>query len=266
VTSVKTSSPFDPGLVLSQFKALSARAGFRIEPFGEISGHPLIGLTKRTPGPRPRIYLSAGIHGDEPAPPLALLRLLEQGFFDQRANWFICPMLNPTGLALGTRENAGKVDLNRDYRNTQSVEIAAHIRWLERQPAFDLSFCVHEDWEATGYYLYELNPDQRPTLAEPMIAAVAKRCLIEPSEMIDGREARAGIVRPEHDPATRDLWPEAIYLRKHHTTLAYTIESPSSLPLEQRIHAHCAALAAGIALSVEQRVAVDTQFIAAKRS
>ena len=33
----------------------------------------------------------------------------------------------------------------------------------------------------------------------------------------------------------RETWPEAIYLRAHHTTLSYTIESPSAFPLDQRI-------------------------------
>ena len=31
------------------------------------------------------------------------------------------------------------------------------MRWLARQPNFDLAVCVHEDWESVGFYLYELN-------------------------------------------------------------------------------------------------------------
>ena len=221
---------------------LAVARGFRITRFGDIAGCPLIALTKRTPGPRPRIYLSAGIHGDEPAPPLALLRLLERGFFDHRAVWFICPLLNPTGFPRGTRENGNNLDLNRDYRHLHSSEITAHIRWLEMQPNFDLGLCLHEDWEATGTYLYELNPNQRPSLAEPIITAIAKHHPIDQAEMIDGRPARAGIIRPDADPATRELWPEAIYLRAHHTPLTYTIETPSGHALEERIAAQCLAV------------------------
>src|SRR5438874_13646139 len=80
-----------------RIQAAARASGFRVEPYGEIAGASLFALTRRTPGPRPRIYLSAGIHGDEPAPPLTLLALLERGHFDARANWFLCPLLNPAG-------------------------------------------------------------------------------------------------------------------------------------------------------------------------
>jgi protein MpaA len=228
---------FDPLAVAARFDTTARAAGFRVGNFGEIAGFPLVALTKRTPGPRPRLYLSAGIHGDEPAPPLALLRLLERGFFDARAVWFICPLLNPAGLARGTRENAGGLDLNRDYRSPASAEVRAHVAWLQSQPRFDLALIVHEDWEAKGFYLYELNRSQRPSLAEPILEAVRAVCPIEQAEQIDGRPARGGIIRPEGDPAKRDLWPESIYLHVHHTTLSYGLETPSALPLEQRIAA-----------------------------
>jgi protein MpaA len=247
----------DPSALIAQFEALAATRGFRSERFGAITGCPLIALTKRTPGPRPRIYLSAGIHGDEPAPPLALLRLLERGFFDHRAVWFICPLLNPNGFLLGTRGNASNLDLNRDYRHAKSAEIAAHLRWLETQPGFDLGLCLHEDWEATGTYLYELNPNQRPSFAESIIDAIAKNHPIDHATTIDGRPAREGIIRPDADPATRELWPEAIYLRAHHTTLCYTIETASALPLEQRIAAHCTAVETAVSKLIDQTAGLD---------
>jgi protein MpaA len=239
--------PLDPTALVARFEAAGAKAGFRSESFGTTASCALIALTRRTAGPRPRIYLSAGIHGDEPAPPLALLALLEAGEFDGRATWFICPLLNPDGIARGTRENASGADLNRDYRHLESPEVRSHVRWLESQPNFDLAVCVHEDWESTGFYLYELNPAKRPSLAEPMIAAVKKVCPIDPSPLIEGREARGGIIRPTANPLEREKWPEAIYLQAHHTGLSYTIESPSALALETRVAALRAALRTAIA-------------------
>ncbi len=245
--AVKASSPIDPAALVARFAAAARPAGFRVEPFGEYAGCPLVALTKRTPGSRPRIYLSAGIHGDEPAPPLALLRLLEAGIFDERATWFLCPLLNPAGFLRGTRENAHGLDLNRDYKDLRSAEIRAHAAWLERQPNFDLTLCVHEDWEATGFYLYELNPSGRPTLAPAMLAAARIVCPIDPATVIDGRPVDLpGVIRPVSDPLMRETWPEAIYLRAHHTALSYTIESPSAFPLEQRVAALCAAITAAL--------------------
>jgi murein peptide amidase A len=233
---------------LERIDGAARAAGFVVERFGAIAGYPLLALTKRTPGPRPRVYLSAGIHGDEPAPPFALLEMIEAGMFDDRATWFICPLLNPVGFTRGTRENADPLDLNRDYKDLRSAEIAAHVAWLRRQPNFDLVLCLHEDWESAGYYLYELNPLDRPSLAVPMIDAVREVCPIETGAVIDGRDAAApGIIRPVADPLLRESWPEAIYLRAHHSTLTYTLESPSARPLAQRIAAHRRAVGTALA-------------------
>ena len=244
-------TPFDPVELAARFGAAARTAGFHVEAMGEIAGCALPALTKRIPGMRPRIYVSAGIHGDEPAPPLALLALLEAGVFDARATWFICPLLNPAGFQRATRENADGVDLNRDYKDTRSAEIAAHAAWLQRQPNFDLTLCLHEDWEAQGFYLYELNPSGRRSLARSMLDAVGPVCPIETADVIDGRARdEPGIIRPVSDPLQREQWPEAIYLRAHHTTLSYTLESPSTLPLAQRIAAHRAAVTAALAALV----------------
>jgi hypothetical protein len=237
----------DPADFSPRFAATAQAAGFAAEQFGDVDGDGLFAYTKRTAG-HPVVYLSAGVHGDEPAPPWALLRLLQDGFFDARCSWFLCPLLNPSGFRRGTRENAAGLDLNRDYKALQSGEIRAHVAWLRGQPPFDVAICLHEDWEARGFYLYELNPGNQPTLAPAMLAAARAHCPIEEATIIDGREsAEPGIIRPVSDPQLRETWPEAIYLRQHHGNFQYTIESPSALPLEQRITTLRAAVAAAVA-------------------
>jgi murein peptide amidase A len=250
VSAVKASA-FDPAALVARCDRLAAARQFRVERFGEIAGCPLIALTRRTPGPRPRIYLSTGVHGDEPAPPQALAQLLEGGVFDARANWFLVPMLNPTGFHRGTRENAAGIDLNRDYKDRRTAEVTAHVRWLERQPLFDLVLCLHEDWEAGGFYLYELNPEGRPTLADRILAGARVHSRIEEAAVIDGRTADApGIIRPVNDPLLREDWPEAIYLRAHHARLGYTFETASTQPVEQRTATLAAAVAAAVSALV----------------
>jgi len=83
----------DAAAFTARFAAAATRGGFRSELMGEVNGHPLLAYTRRSPGPRPRVYLSAGIHGDEPAPPGALLRLMVENFFDHRCTWFICAII-----------------------------------------------------------------------------------------------------------------------------------------------------------------------------
>jgi predicted deacylase len=186
---------------------------------------------------RTRVYISTGIHGDEPGGPLAALQLLQEDVWPKEAAIWLCPCLNPTGFALNRRENEQGMDLNRDYRHLQSAEVRAHVEWLQRQPPFDLSLCLHEDWEAGGFYVYELNPDKKPSLAEKIIEAAARACPIETSPVIEGRPAHNGIIRPNLDPAERPQWPEAFYLITHKTRLSYTLEAPSDFPLPARVAA-----------------------------
>ncbi len=185
----------------------------------------------------PRIYISAGIHGDEPAGPLAVVRLLQDNHWPANAEIYLHPCLNPCGFSLNRRDNGKGLDLNRDYLDLQSTEIRAHVAWLQKQPNFDLCLCLHEDWEAHGFYLYELNPDLKPSLAEAIVTAAAEVCPLDLSASIEGREARGGIIRPSLDPRSRPQWPEAFWLLSHKTRLSYTLEAPSDYPLNMRIDA-----------------------------
>jgi len=191
---------------------------------------------------RRRVYVSTGIHGDEPAGPLAARQLLQENAWPPSLDLWLCPCLNPTGYELNRRENREGLDLNRQYRAPEAKETSAHVAWLRRQPGFDLCLCLHEDWESHGFYLYELNPNGWPSLAEPMIARVGEVCPIDVSGVIEGRPAHNGIIRPSLDPHTRLHWPEAFFLLREKTQLSYTLEAPSDFPLPVRV----AALARGV--------------------
>jgi len=221
--------------------------GWQMESLPFAGGGELLALTRLVSNPQRNIYLSTGIHGDEPAGPLAILRLLEEDRWPGAANLFLCPCLNPTGFPHNRRENRHGTDLNRDYKHFEAAETRAHVAWLARQPNFDLALCLHEDWEANGFYLYELNPDDRCSLAQRMIDAVAPVCPIDLAEVIEGRPARGGIIQPSHDPDSRPQWPEAFWLLQHKTRLSYTLEAPSDFSLETRVNALVAAVNAALA-------------------
>jgi protein MpaA len=118
-----------------------------------------------------------------------------------------------------------------------TAEVRAHTAWLKRQPRFDTYFCLHEDWESHGFYLYEQNPDGQPPLAESIIEAVQQVCPIDRSEIIEERPARGGIIRPNLDPNTRPQWAEAFYLIINKARLGCTLEAPSDFPLQTRVTA-----------------------------
>ena len=215
--------------------------GWEIDELPVSDGLDLLALRRHITAPRRKLYLSTGIHGDEPGGPLAVRQLLRENQWSDQADIWLCPCLNPTGFPLNRRENAAGIDLNRDYRHLQSAEVRAHVAWLDKQPNFDLALCLHEDWESHGFYAYEVNPSPESSLGGKMIEAVSKVCPIDHSPVIEDRRAQGGVIRPDIDPATRPQWPEAFYLIRHKTRHSYTLEAPSDFPLSVRV----AALIAG---------------------
>jgi len=249
----------DIDAVLADCSVAAVRYGWTLEEISAGANQSLLAftrtahpLTQGTPNAKPgsgpdaqrypRVYVSSGIHGDEPAGPLAVRQLLQENRWPANTDLWLMPCLNPAGLRLNRRENANGLDLNRQYLEPKAEEILAHIAWLERQPNFDLCICLHEDWESEGFYVYELNPDNQPSLAEAIVARASQVCPIDRSETIEGRPAREGIIRPSVDPRSRPDWPEAFYLLTHKTRLTYTLEAPSDFPLSGRV----AALVAGV--------------------
>lgn len=192
----------------------------------------------------PRFYLSSGVHGDEPAGCHAAVELLRNPEWFNGLALVLFPMINPEGLNAGTRENAVGVDLNRDYRDGRSPETAGHIAVLNTLPACDLHIHLHEDWEARGAYLYAVHPPDEPSAQSILLTAMGRNLPIEQAVEIDGYPAANGVIRRDELPE-RDDWPEPYYLAHRHGAYhGYTLETPSSYPLEARVNAHVLAVRA----------------------
>ena len=199
---------------------------------------------------KPWVYISSGVHGDEPAGPLAILEWLKSYQYLDEINLDLFPCLNPRGLESNCRNTLEGYDLNRDYLCRLSIEAKLHTAWFEeeckinsRRPKYAASICLHEDWEADGFYLYEVNPAKLPSYAETVIQSVEKYFPIDRAEWIDGRPARDGVIRPEDNPALRNEWPEAIYMIAENISLRnFTLETSSDFDLEARVRALVKAL------------------------
>ncbi len=217
--------------------------GFVARQYGEAFGYPLFALLRPAPG-KPRVYLSSGIHGDEPAAVHAMLKLLEDKALPPQFDYTLCPLINPTGISLAQRENADGIDLNRDFFQLRTLEIRSLIAFIDSIDPLWLSLCLHEDWEATGFYLYSLGRPNSAALGRSILDHLRESQPIESASQIDGFEASDGLIAPldEENHVARDDLPEALYLfaRQHHIHL--TLETPSSLPLEQRVAMHVQAV------------------------
>ena len=87
-----------------------------------------------------------------------------------------------------------------------------------------------------------------------MLEAVGAVCPIDQSELIDGRPAKGGLLRPIASPDARPLWPEAFYIvQNNKTRLSYTLEAPSDFPMSTRVDALCTAVKSLIELHLAKR-------------
>jgi len=237
----------DPAALARRFADEARRRGFEVATLAETAAGPVIAASRDAAGPA--TYLSAGIHGDEPAGTLAALEMLEAGAFDDGRRWALCPLLNPVGLARGRSEDEDELDLNRDYLARRSPLVRAHVAWLEAQPRPELFLSLHEDWESRGFYFYEINlgADQ-PERARAILAAVAAQLPIETAARIDDHEVREpGWIHHRAEADRPADWPEAIFIAHSGCPLSFTFETPSGLPLERRVGAHRAAVRQALA-------------------
>lgn len=238
--------------LINQCDRAMQAAGAERELLCEVEGFPIYAYSLLREASERTVYLSSGMHGDEPAGPAALLELVQDGLLEESCSWYICPVLNPTGLAAGTRENFQGVDLNRDYLQKKTVEIAAHSAWLVDKN-IDFAVSLHEDWESTGFYFYEINQiEDRPQRYQRMVDALIPVMKMEPSALIDDHSVREpGWIYHGCEPDEPTNWPEAIYLAKNGCPLSFTFETPSSVALEQRVLAHKVAVKAALRLCVK---------------
>ncbi|HSI86163.1 MAG TPA: M14 family metallocarboxypeptidase, partial [Candidatus Methylacidiphilales bacterium] len=208
-------------------------------------GHPRPWFKRwQTDAMAPTLYVSTGTHGDEPSGPYAMLELLEDPTVFQGLNVALFPMINPDGHAVGKRENANGIDVNRDYFRLASTEARGHVEALKTLPAFDAYLCLHEDYEARGAYVFELNLKERQSPTLDLVMAMSQHIPIELAATIDDFPALQGVIlrTDAHRHQMREDWPEALYLSYHHADMGYTTETPSMLPLPGRVAAQAGAV------------------------
>ena len=107
------------------------------------------------------------------------------------------------------------------------------------------SFDLHEDVDASGYYLYELRQEP-PFIGERIVKAVSRVIPINRKKLIDGAQATGfGLIRRAASIEAlkrRRRWPMAYHLFVNCTGHILGSETPVHFPLEQRATAHHVAL------------------------
>jgi len=102
-----------------------------------------------------QIFLSAGVHGDEPVSPWSLYSLVRDELLDPQYGYRLWICTNPSGYDLGTRRNIDGVDINRSYSGAGTTPESQALMRASTDEAYVLAIDLHEDYESDGFYLYE---------------------------------------------------------------------------------------------------------------
>lgn len=235
--------PHNHQLLVQRWKLVARKAGLKLDVLSRTAtGIEIIYLqSPKDIAGRPSLYLSAGIHGDEAAATEGLIEWAESetGFL-RSTNVLIFPCLNPWGLLWNNRLDEKGRDLNRLYHRNSVPRIAAQKRLIKGRQ-FDLAIAMHEDYDATGIYIYEI-PGKPPHLGEKILEAASRFLPIESRKTVEGRLCRKGLIRKKIHPEMMPEHPEAFFLHFGHSRRTLTFESPSEFSIHDRVKAQVACL------------------------
>ena len=190
------------------------------------------------------VLITSGLHGDEPGGIEAALQFLSRDNSNllKSFNFTIIPCINPYGYVQNTRENRDGIDINRMFESDEIKEVRIIKEALgETQFSFTIDF--HEDYDATGFYLYEGKDDKKfigPEIVHHVTA-------IGPIDTEDSGEDTTSIVKGVYNVSqkwgTKGLAP---YLLHYHTKHVLITETPTVWSFEQRAALHLGLLDAAL--------------------
>ena len=238
------------------------RLGVRVRQIACVGAPRTILIAETGGAALPTVCIGAGVHGDEPAAPWALLSLVRDGLLDPRFAYRMFPCLNPTGYAAGTRENAEGNDVNRSFSRGGTTPEAKAVITANRDRRFVMAIDLHEDFEADGSYVYEpLRTGEPPRYAGPIVDALDDAGL--PVQVIHDAfdlgtpatatpsyrvERGAVLVDGEQELRVFAGLPSSLFHVRRGTPAVLTFESPRPRSWEERIAAHRVAVTTTLAL------------------
>jgi protein MpaA len=253
--------------LIARWRSVARAAGIPLRPLARAGAYTVYYLENRPADAAGGLYATAGIHGDEVGATEGLLRwaerhlpaLLGRGNRSAGAGdlpFFLVPCLNPWGLVNNRREAEDGTDLNRVFNRDSDPPVGALKKALAGR-AFDLALTLHEDYDATGLYLYEISSRRAEDLGEALLAAArARRFPIESRGSVETRPVtEPGLVRMRQRAALAkfDIYPEAIWLFLQGTRQSLTIETPSEFSLAERAQVQARLLEVCVEKILERR-------------
>ena len=183
-----------------------------------------------------RVLITGGMHGDEPAGVEAVLQFLERDNTTRLKNFsfLVIPCINPYGYVYNTRETLDGIDINRAFETDDVAEVAI-VKKALGQTQFSLAIDFHEDYDATGFYLYEGKRDEK--YIGPRLATAAKAIgPLDPDDPgEDAPDLAEGVYKVATSWGTQGLTPYLLHFHSEHVIIS---ETPTVWQLEQRVALH----------------------------
>jgi len=150
-----------------------------------------------------RVGIFAGVHGDEPEGVHAVVQFIKllESKPELAAGYYLSfyPICNPSGFEDGTRFSRSGKDLNREFWK-DSAEPEVRLLQAELQSrSFQGIISLHTDDTSSGFYGIVRGATLTKHLIEPALAAAEKFLPRDERPVIDGFNARRGIIRDCYD-------------------------------------------------------------------
>ncbi len=175
-----------PDDIADRLEALASDRAEIVQIGESVAGKPLLAI--RIGGPGRALRVLGGHHGDEGSSVEVALAVAEAygtgaAVLPADTELWVVPVVNPDGLAAGTRTNARAVDLNRNYGFEWSASEAASgasafsepetraIRALSRARSFDAGLSLHSGAVNIGW-VWNWSTSER-AVEEPFFGAIA---------------------------------------------------------------------------------------------
>jgi predicted deacylase len=177
------------------------------------------------------IMITAGCHGNEPAPIYALYNFLKTNPKIRNKRIVIVPCIVPFGFCLHIDKNINGIDINRDFFSKQPQKETNLLKQLVKKykPTFVLN--LHEDPDEKMFFLY-LEGKHHRRMAEKLVSLVSKDMKFYKRKKVHNDMVINGIIEP-NEPSTSF----EDYLTKLNIP-NFCVETPGLYPLKDRVKVH----------------------------
>lgn len=241
-----------------------AERGFWLRPLGYLDGYiTWLVMTRRPLSDEPRLLVTAGIHGEEQAGPLAILRWLIEAtdIVLAKANVSFIPIINSYGFANKKRYGLSGIPTNGGFGSNKTQDPSPEGQILVNnigilRPLAETGFmALHEDITTKESYIYTLEVTEEPgSFTKGLRRELSKFfpkvydgiAYISPIDNRTGPICKKGLVYNYHDDSL-----EALMFQLGVPRCAVP-ETPGQRGLSKRVEAHVALITKFIELCLEE--------------